>query len=558
MWTRITPLLVFLLVAAGCTADVDSGPVEASSACDSAIAPAFEAWQAAGFSGSVAFLGGERECVSGFGSVDASMAGSDGDVPLTPETTFSIGSITKAVTAAAIAGLVEDGSLSYEDRASDHLSELTGSAGDATIEQLLLHTGGFTGNHGRDHEPLAKEEAIVAIGGLDQVSEPGSEFLYSNAGYSLLALIVDELTSGYRQYLRERILIDGDGQPLGGFWDGEPAAPKPRAVGITEAGEVGQDGSFSGPHWGLDGNGGVAMTARELAVWTRALFNGEIIGQDAVDNMVALRFEQPEGSVEIPGWVSIGSEAFGEPIFGSSGGGGGIGHEMTVAYLPSTDRVFVIASNSPDVRAEGILEQIIGPLVAGETLTGPQVASGADPATLAAVVGSWELDDGSRFDVVEDGDGIRVRPLDGPAMPVILPIPSTEEAQAHEQLAVEVLGGSTEEGKNERRLLEENLGPIQSIDIIGTWFAEFEYRTLVHITFESEETMLWLALDDAGGIAAAELGASFPSLRFLPRDDGSFAPIDQSSGDLGIRITVADMLLELENGGVTETAKRAE
>lgn len=569
---RLPALFAFLLILAACTRDVDTGPITvnesaddtaggstdedtAGKTCNPDIHQAMTRWESAGFSGTVAIDGGEpyadQHCRGGYGFADRA-EGTD----MTADTTFSIGSITKAVTAAAIGGLAGDGLLDFDDPVSAHLPNATGPAAEVTIKQLLLHTGGLTGSHGRDDQPLTRTAAIDAIGALDRAAAPGEEFLYSNAGYGLLALVIDELTGGYRDHLREHILVDGDGNRIGGFWNGEPAAPEPRAVGITDGGAVGGDGTFAGPHWGLDGSGGVAMTTPELADWTRAFFNGRIIDTDAVAALLDLRFDQGDGTAEVPGWVSVSADAFGEPVLGTSGGGSDIGHEMTVAYLSDSDRVFVFASNDPAVRAEEVLQQMIGSLVAGQPPTGPAVAEGVDPELATGLVGEWEFGNGARFEVAADTDAVRVTPLDGPAMELLLPVPNTEDAAAHEQLVLDVIDGATEEGRNERRLLEEANGPIQSIDVLGTWFAEFEYRTLLDVGFESEQTRLWLALDGAGGIAAAEVGAPFPSLRFLPRDDGSLAPIDQVSVDLGIRITVEDMQLEVHNNGTTETATR--
>src|SRR3546814_20068564 len=63
------------------------------------------------------------------------------------------------------------------------------------------------------------------------------DFLYSNAGYTLLALVVEE-TAGmtYRDQLASEILPLPDGRSAGGFWAGEPAAPGPRAGGYLEDG----------------------------------------------------------------------------------------------------------------------------------------------------------------------------------------------------------------------------------------------------------------------------------------------------------------------------------
>ncbi|WP_344748600.1 serine hydrolase, partial [Streptosporangium vulgare] len=65
-------------------------------------------------------------------------------------------------------------------------------------------------------------------------ARPG--YLYSNAGYTLLALVVEKASGlSFRAYLASRILRLPGGRGAGGFWDGEPAvaAPGPSAASAT-------------------------------------------------------------------------------------------------------------------------------------------------------------------------------------------------------------------------------------------------------------------------------------------------------------------------------------
>lgn len=176
------------LVGAACSSKDSGGDADSVSPCDPAMEDAFAAWGQAGFSGSIAISsGGEFGCLAAYGVADRAA-----DTPNTVDTVFSIGSVTKAFTAAAVLDLIDQGKLSLDARAGDVVDGLGGPAADATVQQLLLHTSGLTGSHGQDYVPLVREAAVVAISGLDLVFEPGSDFLYSNSGYTLLALIVEE------------------------------------------------------------------------------------------------------------------------------------------------------------------------------------------------------------------------------------------------------------------------------------------------------------------------------------------------------------------------------
>ena len=334
----IAILLTAAALVAGCGTDAPDAPGARSPApvCDAELDRAFRAWADAGFSGSVAVTtGGEPDCVAAYGLADR-----DADRPNTVDTVFAIGSVSKAFTAAAVLDLVDAGRLTLSDRAGDLVPGLTGPAAGVTVEQLLLHTSGLTGSHGQDHEPLSRATAVAAIGRLGLAFEPGSDFLYSNAGYTLLALVVEAVSGRpYRDQLAAEILPLPGGDVAGGFWDGEPAAPGPRAVGYGDAGPTDEMGDFGGPHWALAGNGDLAMTMGELADWTHALFTGRIVGPGAVGLLDRLRFDQGDGTAEAPGWVAVNAQAYGEPILTTAGGGGDVGHDTVVAWLPESERV---------------------------------------------------------------------------------------------------------------------------------------------------------------------------------------------------------------------------
>jgi CubicO group peptidase (beta-lactamase class C family) len=468
-------LAATVLCASACTDDVDSPPGEPESSrntgCDPALDEVFREWADAGFSGTIAITtADEVTCEAAYGEADPGAG-----TPNTPGTVFGIGSITKAFTAAAIYDLVDEGVLSLDDRAGDLVPALTGPVADATVQLLLLHTSGITGSIGEDHEPLSKAEAVAALSQLEQVAEPGAEYLYSNAGYSLLALIIEQ-TSGmtYREHTMAEILTPEGASPAGGFWDGEPAAPGPRAVGTHDDGSTGVDGSFAGPHWALEGNGALAMTVPELAEWTRALFTGEVVSPASAEAIATPSFHLGADASETPGWVAFDRSRFGEPVIASAGGGGEVGHNAVVAWLPDSQRVVAMASNRWEITAEDLLQEIAPALVAGDPLPRPE---GADP-----------LQD-------DEGD----EDLD------------PEEVAEHEALVLELLAGETQAGRQELELLEEELGLVGDVELVGTVSEDGELRTYVTLEAEDGPTLAWYAVDGGGGVQAVEITDDLPA-----------------------------------------------
>ena len=137
------------------------------------------------------------------------------NVPVTAETAFEIGSITKQFTAAAILLLAQEGRLSVDDRISRHLKQTPESWQNITVRHLLTHTSGlksFTGLDGFElRRHLTQEQFLKAISAYPLEFKPGEAWKYCNTGYNLLGFIIENVCgASYWDFLNQRIL-----QPLG-------------------------------------------------------------------------------------------------------------------------------------------------------------------------------------------------------------------------------------------------------------------------------------------------------------------------------------------------------
>ncbi len=545
----VAALLLFCLIAGSCAgASVSPDPGDSGSAdsaggvasgsvddyrqladsCEPNMQRALDAWADQGYAGSIAVLGDQRQCAIGIGEADRSTGR-----PVTATTTFSIGSITKAVTAAAVLDLADQGVIGLDDRAGQHVAGLSGPVNDLTIENLLIHSSGLTGYHGRDHVALTEGQAIDAISDLEITFEQGRGYSYTNAGYTLLALVVEAVTEqGFRRYVIDEILRDAADRPLGGFWDGEPAAPEPRAVGYLAGGVPGELGDFAGPHWALDGNGGVAMTALEMAAWTRALFTGQILSVEATEKLTSLRKRLPGGESELPGWVELPPQLLGERAILASGGGGSIGHLMDVAWLPDTGRVLVVAQNATSRNVNDLLLNIVDALVVGTGVPTPPAVVEADPATVDRLVGRYGLEDGSVIDIAVDelDDRGLLITAEGPqAMKRLFPVPAgfDGELERHERAALAFANGETAEGAGLRDEFESQFGPIVEVRILATVFLG-GLVTYLELELESDDAeseaglILALELNEQGGSEALALDPEMPNAWFVPQGAGGY------------------------------------
>ncbi|MFF3437398.1 serine hydrolase domain-containing protein [Streptosporangium sp. NPDC002721] len=542
-------------------ASANTTPDAAATRCAPRLDTAFRAWAAAGFSGSIAILrGGTVECLAAYGTADDATGR-----PNTPETVFSVGSVTKAFTAAAVFALVEEGRLSLDDRAGEILPELDGAVAGATVRQLLLHTGGLNGSHAKgDHEPLGRDAAVAAIGALEQAFEPGHGYLYSNAGYTLLALIVEKASGrSFRAYLAERILRLPGGRVAGGFWDGEPAVTGPRAVGRLENGTTGHPGGFGGPYWAVEGNGGLAMTMRDLATWTHALFTGRLLSRESAGAVGRPGHDLDGGRSETPGWVAFDESLFGEPFLATAGGGGDIGHNTTVAWVPGQDRVVAMAANRPEVSAEDLLRAVGPALLGGGPLPTPTPAVTAAPrdgGDLAAIVGTYELETGGSFDVSATAGEVTVSATGPDAVAALFPPRELREPgggpRGHDERVLALLAGRTREGREEREALTASFGPLGDVTLAGTVVGGGEIRTYVTITAGTRRVLGWYSVNERGGVEAAEVPARAPRLTFVAAGNGYYHPDDPAGTGPAVSLSLRDRKLVVSRADGTSTARR--
>lgn len=165
----------------------------------------------------VAVSGGTRVLAAGYGLADRARK-----TPVTVDTVFPLGSITKLFTATAVMQLVEQGRVDLDAPVSVYLPELAGygaacgPASAPTIRQFLTHHGGLPGNIMEGFELRQPDTAAFPrLPGLvarePAPFPPDTVFAYSNTGYGLLGCVVERMsTSGYLTAVREGIL-----RPLG-------------------------------------------------------------------------------------------------------------------------------------------------------------------------------------------------------------------------------------------------------------------------------------------------------------------------------------------------------
>lgn len=133
--------------------------------------------------------------------------------PITPDTVFGIGSITKPLTATAILLLEQQGKLSLDDLIQLHLPDYPTHGELITIHHLLTHTSGipnFVTREGfwQQHAPLHKSftELTALFQSLPLDFSPGTHYGYSNSAYCLLGKMIENLSGmSYGDFLQTQV-----------------------------------------------------------------------------------------------------------------------------------------------------------------------------------------------------------------------------------------------------------------------------------------------------------------------------------------------------------------
>lgn len=233
-----------------------------------------------GFSGAI-FVAKDGKVVLSNGH---GLAYREQDISITNNTVFTIGSITKQFTGAAILKLQMMEKLSVKDPITKYFNNVPDDKKEITLHHLLTHTAGFPGAIGDDFEAITRDEFIKLAMETKLQGKPGELYQYSNVGYSLLGAIVEIVTGkSYEAFLNEYLF-----QPAGmlktGYripkWNADDLAHGYR--GEKDWGTL-LDKSWAedGPYWHLRANGGILSTVEDMYKWHLALQGEKILSEEA-------------------------------------------------------------------------------------------------------------------------------------------------------------------------------------------------------------------------------------------------------------------------------------
>jgi len=352
---RSLPLAVSLLVAiAGCGSPVPEPVPPPSPAPPSVDTSALDGFFRARFPADEPGLAvlvakhGKTVFRAGYGLADISTR-----EPITPQTLFNLGSLSKTFVAGAILILQERGKLSVDDSLSTYFPGFKHPelAAKVQLRHLLTHTSGLPDNRpvaaqrefyltARDAEnwyPVTQADALEF--------EPGSRFAYSNPAFDALALIVEKVSgTKWQTFVRDEIFLPA-GMRTSTITDG-PHPERGVAHGYGRVGDEWRERDYGEePTFAAAGNGGVWSSVEELARYEQALRDGVFLRPATVADARTVKTFANWASEATPmiGWSWFVRDVDGMREIGHTGSQGGF---LTNYFIvPDKDVLVVFLMN---------------------------------------------------------------------------------------------------------------------------------------------------------------------------------------------------------------------
>src|SRR6516164_5537692 len=287
--------------------------------------------------------------------------------PLTPRHRFRVASHSKSFTAAGIMKLREEGRLGLDDTVGQHVSGLHPEIAAARIGQLLSHSAGILrdgsdGGQWQDRRPFLDAAELRADLAVAPVIEPNIRFKYSNHGFGLAGLVIEEVTgTPYSTWIRQEIIDPA------GLEETEPdmpvADPVPLARGHSGKLPLGRRVVIPGdnPTNAMAPATGFVSTARDLARFFAQLDPAaaeSVLAVASRREMVRCQWRNPHSSLErYYGLGIISGKAAEWEWFGHSGAFQGFA-SRTMA-MPEPALAVSVVTNAVDGAADRWMEGMI-------------------------------------------------------------------------------------------------------------------------------------------------------------------------------------------------------
>ena len=289
-----------------------------------------------------------KEYAEGFGITSV-----EHPLPVTADTLFQTGSISKTFTGTMVMKLVEDGKVSLDAPVKRYIKDFRLKDKDVTekvtVRHLLTHMGGWVGDYFNDfgNSDDALDKMVKDIAKLPQVQPLGTIWSYNNTGFNVASHIIEIVTQKPYEQASQEMLFDPLGLKMSFFYPSDLLFTHRFVVGHQKVkGKV----QVARP-WAIgragNGVGGVVSTVRDLLKYARFHMSDGKKNVISGKSLKAMRVQQadagPRGGMGITWFIRKVGDL---KMYGH--GGATNGQQAYFFFIPETDFACAILTNSDD------------------------------------------------------------------------------------------------------------------------------------------------------------------------------------------------------------------
>jgi CubicO group peptidase (beta-lactamase class C family) len=347
------------------------------------------------------------------------MANLNDDVPITPATVFHVASVSKQFTAASILLLEQQGKLSRDDDVHKYIPELPDFGERITLRHMLHHTSGLRDQWSllglagwRYSQDLITDDDVISVLVHQKALnfEPGDRYMYSNTGFTLLAIVVKRVSGmSLREFTSKNIF-----EPLGmkhtHFRDDHEEVIKHDALGYEQDGP---DKPFRMNLTNFDTVGATSLhtTVEDAQLWDENFYHPIVGGQALIEQMLRPGKLNSGKDLDYASGLALGKYR-GLPTVGH--GGADAGYRAYIERFPEEHFGAAVLCNFDDADPGQLIHEVAD-IVLAKYFKEPEKALAKEPAEtamvamtaeqMAAVTGTYWKRVGDEFEdiVLKDG-----------------------------------------------------------------------------------------------------------------------------------------------------------
>jgi CubicO group peptidase (beta-lactamase class C family) len=347
------------------------------------------------------------------------MANLNDDVPITPETVFHVASMSKQFTAASILLLAQQGKLSLDDDVHKYIPELPDFGEHITLRQMMHHTSGLRDQWSllglagwRYSQDLITDDDVMSILVHQKALnfKPGEKYMYSNTGFTLLAIVVKRVSGmSFREFTTKNLF-----EPLGmkhtHFRDDHEEVIKHDALGYEQDGP---DKPFRMNLTNFDTAGATSLhtTVEDLQLWDENFYHPNVGGPALIEQMLRPGKLNSGKDQDYASGLALGKYR-GLPMVGH--GGADAGYRSNIERFPEQHFGTSVLCNFADINPNELVRKVAD-IVLAKDFKAPEKTPAKGPAETAmvamtaeqtvAVTGTYWQREGDHFQKILLKDG---------------------------------------------------------------------------------------------------------------------------------------------------------